>query len=161
MACNEPWLRASPALSTAWIAGATAAGSPAALLMFSTISAPGASRRTHPFDYALNRIRRHTSAGADLPANPPPRRFAMLLAAAWAATTAGLFASGRKRAGYISGALLTTAGLTVATTHFCLGSWIYQHLFAASGECVGNDEPLSQTLKLTPNQHISASQATA
>ena len=62
-ACNEPWLRATPALSTAWIAGATAAGSPAALLVFSVISALGGSRRTHPFDYALKQVRRHTSAG--------------------------------------------------------------------------------------------------
>src|SRR5262249_48138050 len=114
-----PWLRATPALSTLVITGGTVLASPAVLLGFAAISAFGASQRKHPFDRIYRR---------QLPDNPPPRRFAMGLAAAWATTAALLMTTGHRRAGRIAGGLLGAAGLTVATTHFCLGSWIYRQL---------------------------------
>jgi len=114
----QPWLRMTPSLSTLWIASGTALGSPAILGGFSLVSAFGASQHKHPFD----RLHR------GLPDNPPPRRFAMGLAAAWAATAAALFATRHRLGGRIAGGLLAAAGLTVATTHFCLGSFIYRQL---------------------------------
>jgi hypothetical protein len=113
-----PWLRLTPSLSTLWIATGTALASPAMLLGFSLVSAFGASRHKHPFD------RLHEP----LPDNPPPRRFAMALAAAWAATAAALMATGHRRAGMLAGGLLGVAGATVASTHFCVGSWAYRQL---------------------------------
>ncbi|MGZ3406622.1 MAG: DUF4395 family protein [Polyangia bacterium] len=113
-----PWLRVTPSLSTLFIATGTALASPTILLGFSLVSAFGASRRKHPFD------RLHQA----LPDNPPPRRFAMALAAAWAATAAALLASGHRRAGMVAGGLLTAAAATVASTHFCVGSWAYRQL---------------------------------
>jgi hypothetical protein len=123
-----PWLRLTPSLSTAWIATGTALASPGALLGFSFVSALGASRRRHPFDRIHDVLRRRRAAGAPLPENPPPRRFAMALAAAWAAATAALFATGHRRGGRVAGGLLGLAGLSVATTHFCFGSWLYHRL---------------------------------
>jgi hypothetical protein len=114
-------LRFTPSLSTLWIAAGTARASPEALLSFALVSAFGASRRRHPFD----RLYRVATSEA-LPENPPPRRFAMALASAWAATTAMLFATRHRAAGFVAGALLATAAATVATTHFCVGSWIYR-----------------------------------
>jgi len=113
-------LRFTPSLSALWIATGTALASPAVLLGFSAVSALGASRRRHPFD----RLQ-----GRSLPENPPPRRFAMALASAWAASSALLFLTRHRTAGIVAGALLTAAGATVATTHLCLGSWIYRRLF--------------------------------
>jgi hypothetical protein len=52
----------------------------------------------------------------------------MGMAAAWAATAAALFLTGHRRAGTIAGALLTGAAGTVASTHFCVGSWTYRQL---------------------------------
>jgi hypothetical protein len=113
-------LRFTPSLSTLWIATGTALASPVVLLGFALTSAFGASQRRHPFDRLY---------GRPLPENPPPRRFAMALAAAWAATAAILLATGHRSSGVVAGALLTAAGATVATTHFCLGSWVYRRIF--------------------------------
>ena len=123
----EPWLRATPAMSTALIAAGTAAGSELLLWAFAAVSAFAATRRVHPFDRLSNAIRSRRGQ-APLPANPPPRRFAMVLAALWSAATGALFAGGLEVAGYVSGSALSLAGLTVASTHFCLGSWLFQRL---------------------------------
>lgn len=124
----EPWLRLTPSLSATWIVAGTALASPAVLLGFALTSAFGASRREHPFDRIYNQGLRRITKTAPLPANPPPRRFAMGLAAAWAATSAALFATGHRRAGRIAGGLLGVAGATVASTHFCFGSLLYRQL---------------------------------
>jgi uncharacterized protein DUF4395 len=124
----QPWLRLTPSLSTLWIASGTALGSPKMLLGFSLVSALGASQHRHPFDRLYDRAIRPLAHGPELPDNPPPRRFAMALASAWAATAAALFATGHRRAGVVTGALLGAAGATVATTHFCFGSWLYRQL---------------------------------
>lgn len=115
-------LRFTPSLSTLWIAAGTALASPSILLGFALVSAFGASRHRHPFDRLYNRI----SQSEPLPENPPPRRFAMGLAAAWAGASAILLATGHRAVGRVAGALLAAAGMTVATTHFCVGSWVYR-----------------------------------
>ncbi len=122
------WLRMTPSMSTTWIATGTALRSPLVLLGFSLVSAFGASRRTHPFDQVYNRGLRRLTHGDALPENPAPRRFAMGLASAWAATTAALFATGHKRGATVAGALLALAGGLVASTHFCVGSFIYRQV---------------------------------
>lgn len=124
----QPWLRLTPSLSTLWIAAGTALASPALLAGFALVSAFGASRPEHPFDRLYERWIRGRVGGERLPHNPPPRRFAMALASAWAMTAALLFGTGHRRAGRVAGGLLTAAGATVATTHVCVGSWIYRQL---------------------------------
>ncbi|MDB4970226.1 MAG: hypothetical protein JWN44_5915 [Myxococcales bacterium] len=124
----RPWLRLTPSLSALWITSATALASPALLLGFALVSALGASRRKHPFDQLYDRVLRRAVKSEPLPDNPAPRRFAMALAAAWAATAALLLVTRHRRAGRIAGGLLGAAGATVASTHFCLGSWAYRQL---------------------------------
>ncbi len=124
----QPWLRLTPSLSTLWIATGTALASPAMLLGFALVSALGASQRKHPFDRLYDRWIRRVARSERLPENPPPRRFAMALASVGAATTALLFATGQRRAAIVAGALLGSAGATVATTHLCVGSWAYRQL---------------------------------
>jgi hypothetical protein len=125
----EPWLRTTPALSTAMILAGTLAASPAVLWLFAAISAFAASRRVHPFDRIANAVREARTPGeGPLPENPAPRRFAMVVASVWAVATGVLFAAGLPVAGYLSGGGLTLAGLAVASTHFCLGSWMYRRL---------------------------------
>ncbi len=121
-----PWLRLTPSLSTLWIGTGTALSSPRTLLGFSLVSVLGAARPTHPFDLLYNRGIRRLTRSRRLPGNPPPRRFAMALAATWAATAAALFWTGHRRAGLVAGGLLTAAGATVASTHFCVGSWAFR-----------------------------------
>ena len=124
----EPWLRFTPALSMIWILVGTIVAIPLVLWIFSIISGLGATSSRHPFDHIYNRwIRRYTQT-SELPINPRPRRFAMFLAALWAAVTGTLFLFDFMLAGYISGFLLTAAAVLVATTHFCLGSWIYRNI---------------------------------
>lgn len=123
----EPWLRVTPALSTAVILVGTVTGSAPLLWLFAIISGFASTRRVHPFDQVSNVVRNRDEKDP-LPINPPPRRFAMAVAALWAAGTGVLFASGLLTAGYLSGGGLSIAGLTVAATHFCLGSWLYQRL---------------------------------
>jgi hypothetical protein len=124
----EPWLRLTPSLSTLWIATGTLLGSARGLLGFSLISALGAARRKHPFDMLYDRAFRRLRTSPPLPDNPAPRRFAMATAAAWAALAAALLRSGHRRTGRIAGGLLALSGATVASTHFCFGSWTYQML---------------------------------
>lgn len=119
-------LRFTPSLSALWIAAGTALASPAVLLGFSLVSAIGASQRRHPIDRVYDRSIGRLVKSGPLPENPPPRRFAMALAAAWAATSAILLATGHRSAGRVAGALLAGAGMTVATTHVCVGSWVYR-----------------------------------
>jgi hypothetical protein len=123
-----PWLRLTPSLSTLWIATGTMLASPALLAGFALVSAFGASRGEHPFDRLYERWIRGRVHGERLPRNPPPRRFAMALASAWALTAALLVQSGHRRAGRVAGGVLTAAGATVATTHVCLGSLLYRQL---------------------------------
>ncbi len=127
-----PWLRWTPSLSTLWIATGTALGSPPLLFGFAVVSGLSATRHRHAFDLLYNGGLRRLTSGESLPENPPPRRFAMALAALWAATTGALFATGHRRAGAIAGGLLTAAGATVASTHFCVGSFVYRLLTATS-----------------------------
>lgn len=124
----QPLLRVTPALSTLWVGSGTALGSAPMLLGFAAVSALGAAQRKHPVDRLVDVGLRRLGGRAPLPDNPPPRRFAMAVAAAWAATTAALFATGHRRAALVAGALFVVAGGTVATTHVCLGSWMYRQL---------------------------------
>lgn len=124
----EGWLRFTPVLNTVWILLGTIYASPAILWLFAIVTGIGSQRNYHLFDWVYNSwIRRYTRTGL-LPANPKPRRFSMLLAAMWGVLTGLLFSLGFTTAGYVSGLLLASAALLVATTHFCLGSWLYRAL---------------------------------
>jgi hypothetical protein len=121
------WLRFTPALSTIWIALGTALRSPILLWSFAVIAALGAAG-WHVFDALFDVLVRPAVKSSPLPPNPPPRRFAMAIAAAWSAGAGALMAAGFTLTGVVAGSMLALAGATVATTHFCLGSWFYHQI---------------------------------
>ena len=121
------WLRFTPAVSTMWLITAVALRSAPALWIFAALAAAGAAG-WHPFDQIFNRVIRHALGAPPLPSNPAPRRFAMALASAWSAAAGVLLAAGFTTAGVLAGGLLALAGAIVATTHFCLGSWLWRQL---------------------------------
>jgi uncharacterized protein DUF4395 len=119
------WLRFTPIMSTICIVAGTALQSPLVLWTFAIIAALGAAG-WHPFDGLFNAFVRRWVHAPPLPRNPIPRRFAMAVAALWSAGAAWLLSGGWAWAGVLAGSALAVAGALVATTHFCLGSWIYQ-----------------------------------
>lgn len=120
------WLRLTPALSAVWIAVAIAFTSPLLLWMFSAISMHGALSKFHLFDMIYNlSISRYTKT-ALLQPNPNPRRFSMFLASLFSTLSGLLFNVGYVIAGYVTGLVLVVAATLVATTHYCLGSWVYR-----------------------------------
>jgi hypothetical protein len=123
----EPWLRWTPGLSTIWILAGTVLREPGILLAFSLVAGLGAAG-WHPLDALFNGVVRHLQKLPALPHNPAPRRFAMAVAAAWSAMTAILYAAGYLGWGLAAGLLLAAAALLVASTHFCLGSWVWHRL---------------------------------
>lgn len=128
VAASARWLRFTPAMSTLCIAAGTALRSPAVLWSFAVIAALGAAG-WNLFDHIFDSIVRHGVRADPLPPNPPPRRFAMVLAAAWSAMAGALMAAGFVWLGVAAGISLTLAGAAVATTHFCLGSWLYHFVW--------------------------------
>ncbi len=124
VAASARWLRFTPALSTLCIIAGTALRSSTVLWSFAIISACGAAGR-HAFDGLFNALVRRWVRAERLPPNPAPRRFAMAVAAAWSAGAGWLISVGFVSAGVAAGGLLAVAAVIVATTHFCLGSWVY------------------------------------
>lgn len=124
---SERWLRFTPALSTLCILTGTAFAQPKILWLFSLISLIGSVSDHHLFDSIYNLIVRPYSK-VSLPDNPLPRRFAMMIAGIWASVAGLLFAMDFTITGYIVGGMLAIAGTLVATTHFCLGSWLYRQI---------------------------------
>jgi|SRR5438552_40980 len=122
------WLRFTPILSTLCIIAGTAFRSPLLLWGFAIITITGAAG-WHPFDALFNALVRRWVNAPSLPPNPAPRRFAMVVAAVWSAGAGWLISAGFIWIGVIVGGGLALAGAIVATTHFCLGSWMYQKLW--------------------------------
>ena len=125
LAAVAPWLRWTPLLSTAMIIAGTVLRSPAILWTFAVVALCGAAG-WHPFDALFNHAVRPVVKVPQLPANPAPRRFAMALAGVWGGLAGVCFARGWSAGGLVAGGLLTVAAITVATSQFCLGSWVWR-----------------------------------
>jgi len=131
VASAAAWLRFTPALSTLCIITGTVLPSPVILWAFAVLAGIGALG-WHAFDQVFNAVIRGWVQAPALPPNPAPRRFAMAVAAVWSGAAGLLIALGLVWEGIAAGALLAGAGFTVATTHFCLGSWLYRRLWNRS-----------------------------
>ncbi len=127
IASAAPWLRFTPAISTLCIIAGTALRAPSVLWAFAAVAAVG-SLGWNAFDQVFNSAVRRWVHASPLPANPAPRRFAMAVAAVWSGAAGVLLWLGPVWVGQVAGAALAVAGGTVATTHFCLGSWMYRQL---------------------------------
>ena len=122
-----PWLRWTPMLSTVFIMLGIILREPYILWAFAVIAFVGAAG-WNAFDALFNYGVRFVLRLPRLPPNPAPRRFAMALAATWATVTGALFTAGWTLSGLVAGILLLIAAVTVATTQFYIGSWLYRLL---------------------------------
>ena len=100
--------------SAAWLAGV------AAIALIGGLFPSG-----HPIDLVYNHGVRHLVGGDKLPPNPPPRRFACLVAMLVLGGAAAGFATGHPTVGYVLGGFMVAAGVTVTLTNWCLASWMY------------------------------------
>ncbi len=125
----EPWLRFSPALCAVIVAIGTVLSSEWLLIALAPLAALGAVLPFHPFDLIYNLgVSRVTGTGP-LPPNGAPRRFACGMGAVWIAATAASFAWGPAALGYALGGAFAAVATLVATTHFCIPSFIYRSIF--------------------------------
>jgi len=81
----------------------------------------------HPFDILYNAIARVFSLTKLLP-NPPPKRFACFLGFIFLVGGTISFYIGATDSGYFFGTVYIIAAMLMATTHLCVGSWIYHHI---------------------------------
>jgi len=125
----EPWLRFTPALCAAVVATGTVLAAEWLLFALVPLAALGAVLPVHPFDLIYNLGLRHITGTGPLPPNGAPRRFACGIAAVWITVTAASFAWGPAAAGYVLGSAFTAVATLVATTHFCIPSFIYRTVF--------------------------------
>ncbi len=119
-------LRFSPVLCFAGIALGVVLASPALLLAMAAMAFVGGfvSPR-HPFDYVYDAALRPLLGGPNVPPSPAPRRFACQLATPWIVAIAIAFGVGAPVAAWILAVPLLLVAATVATTNWCLPSFIY------------------------------------
>jgi hypothetical protein len=122
------WLgiRFAPALCFAGIALGAVLASPVLLLaMAVTAFVGGFLTPKHPFDYLYDVILRPLLGGPNVPASPPPRRFACQMATPWIAAIAVAFLADLAIVAWVLAVPLLVVAATVATTNWCLPSLMY------------------------------------
>ena len=119
-------LRFTPAVGTALVAVGLIRESPWLLAAVSAIALSGALfPRGMAIDLGYNYGVRHLFRGPGLPATPTPRRYSYLISTALLAGSAVSFAYGLTASGWILGGLVVIGGTILASTLWCLGSWIF------------------------------------
>ncbi|MFQ5798217.1 MAG: DUF4395 domain-containing protein [Bacteroidota bacterium] len=123
-------LRFTPAVCSVLMIVGLAWQLPVLLFVLAAIGWIGAAfARGNPLDWLYNVLVQPLIGGAVLPPNPPGRRFSCAIGGTLAAGAALAFLGGLNALAYILGGFVVAASLTVATTHWCLGSWIYGLMF--------------------------------
>ncbi|MDP1876053.1 MAG: DUF4395 family protein [Actinomycetota bacterium] len=119
-------LRFTPAVGTALVALGLITESPWLLAAASAIALSGALfPHGMAIDVGYNYGVRHLLRAPKLPATPTPRRYSYLLSTALLAGSAVSFAYGLTASGWILGGLVVIGGTILASTLWCLGSWIF------------------------------------
>ncbi len=80
----------------------------------------------HPLDLLYNYLIRPTIGAVKLPPNPLPIRIACMMGGSMNAFIGLAFVSQNPGIAYILGGILITLQITIITTHFCVGSWMYE-----------------------------------
>lgn len=124
-------LRFTPAVCSALMIVGLVWQLPVLLFVLAAFGWMGAAfTRGNPVDWLYNVVVRSLIGGAALPPNPPGRRFSCAIGGTFAAGAAVAFLGGLNTLAYVLGGFVVAASLAVATTHWCLGSWIYNLIFA-------------------------------
>ncbi len=115
-------LRFTAGLCLTLVITGVALHSPALLAGLSVIAAIAGFSPRHSFDHLWNHGARHLLRAPTLPPNPPRRRHAFKLAAAWLLTVAVLFTAGQPTAALILGVMMTAPCNAVTAFNLCLPS---------------------------------------
>lgn len=124
-------LRFTPALCLLLTLVGVALRSPLLLGALTAAAAVAALGHPHPFDLLYTAVLRPLAGGPHLPANPPPRRFAFVLAVPVLGATTVAFAVGAAGVGIGLGALQLAGCATYVATGWCPGSFAHGKLFGA------------------------------
>jgi hypothetical protein len=126
-------LRFTPALCLALTAVGIVTGSPWLLGALAVLAAGAAAGLRHPFDLVWEYGLRPLVHGPHLPAAPPPRRFAFVMATPVLAAAAVCFAAGATTAGVVFGVMQMAGCALYVTTGWCAGSFAHEKLFGPIG----------------------------
>ena len=119
-------LRFPTAVCLSLVVVALALESAPMLFVLSAIGVLAGFTARHPFDYVWNGAVRHLVGGAALPPNPPRRRHAFKIAAAWLAAVGVLLTAGAITAGLVLGGMLVAACSLVTLFNLCLPSIAFE-----------------------------------
>lgn len=124
-------LRFTPGVGTCLIVIGLVLQTPILLGSMALVAVSGALfPRAMLIDLVYNLGIRHLFRAPALPSTPKPRRFSYLLSTLLLAGSAVSFSSGRPVLGWILGGMVVSGGAILASTLWCLGSWLYRLGFA-------------------------------
>jgi len=131
-------LRFTPAVGTILIVIGLILQSPIWLGSLAVVALSGALFPHHMFiDLIYNLGVRHLFRGPPLPPTPTPRRFSYLISTSSLAGAALSFYYELPVLGFILGGVVVIGATILATTLWCLGSWIYRIIFVPAAAKLG------------------------
>ena len=134
-------LRFTPAVATALVVLGLILQSPIVIGSMALIALSGALfPRGMLIDMVYNLGIRHVFSSPRLPPTPTPRRFSYGISTLWLAGSAASFHFGLPLLGIFFGAAVAIGGTVLATTLWCLGSWLYRPVGASVAKIKSNRE---------------------
>jgi len=125
-------LRFTPAVATVLVVLGLVLQSPIVIGSMALIALSGALfPRGMLIDVVYNLGIRHIFNSPRLPPTPVPRRFSYGISTLWLAGSAASFHFGLPLLGMLLGAAVAIGGTVLATTLWCLGSWLYRPVGAS------------------------------
>jgi len=125
-------LRFTPAVATVLIVMGLILRSPIVMGSVALIALTGVLfPRGMLIDVVYNLGIRHIFRSPQLPPTPTPRRFSYGISALWLAGSAASFHFGLPLLGIALGAVVAIGSTVLATTLWCLGSWLYRPVGAS------------------------------
>ena len=120
-------LRFTPAVATTLVVIGLILQSPVLLASMALVALSGALLpHGMVIDLVYNLAIRHVFGTPRLPPTPTPRRFSYGISTLWLTASAASFHFGLPLAGFLFGVPVAVGGAILATTLWCLGSWLYR-----------------------------------
>jgi hypothetical protein len=120
-------LRFTPAVATTLVVIGLILQSPILLASMALVALSGVLfPRGMLIDLVYNLAIRHVSGSPRLPPTPTPRRFSYGISTLWLTASAASFHFGLPLVGFLFGVPVAVGGAILATTLWCLGSWLYR-----------------------------------
>lgn len=120
-------LRFTPAVATTLVMIGLILQSPVLLASMALVALSGVLfPRGMLIDLVYNLGIRHVFGSPRLPPTPTPRRFSYGISTLWLTASAASFYFGLPLVGFLFGVPVAVGGAILATTLWCLGSWLYR-----------------------------------